>query len=87
MPAVAIIFVLLSLLQWAAVFAAFSDWMGLHWIFASLLSFAVAFTPLLGTGLAIVGAISAWGMSGIGATALFLGPAFVMMLVARSSNR
>ncbi|WP_445000244.1 hypothetical protein [Halomonas mongoliensis] len=87
MPAVVILFFMLGLLQWFAVFAAFSDWMGLHWVLAVFLSFAVAFTPLIGTGLAIAGAMSVWEMSWIGATALFAGPFIVMMIVARPYNR
>ena len=82
MPAMAlIVFSALSLIQWFAVYAALSDWMGLHWLVAGLFSFPAAFTPLLGTGLAIAGAVSAWGMSTLGASALFLGPFAVIILM------
>lgn len=79
---VLIVFSVLSVIQWFAVYAAFSDWMGLHWVVAGLFSFPVAFTPLIGTGLAIAGAMSVWGMSALGASALFLGPFAVIILMA-----
>lgn len=76
-------FFILGIVHWFAVFAAFNTWMDLHWIIAGALSLALAFTPIIGTGLAIAGAIKAWGMSGLGATALFVGPTLLLLIFSR----
>lgn len=46
-----------SLLQLEAVGGAVTDGLGLHWIFAGPIALVTTFVPLLGSGLAVYGAV------------------------------
>lgn len=76
----AIGYFLLGLFQLAAVMAGLVDGMGLHWLLAGLIAVFTAYIPVLGTVLAVVGAVTAWGWHWLMATAVFAGP-FLLMLV------
>lgn len=61
-PAVGfIIYLGLGLLQLAAIIAGLENWIGLHWLLAAIVAFPLAYLPLAGTVIGIVGAITAWG--------------------------
>lgn len=73
-------YLLLGLFQLAAVMAGLVDGMGLHWLLAALVAMFTAYVPVLGTVLAVVGAVTAWDWHWLMATAVFAGP-FLLMLV------
>lgn len=77
-----IAYLVLGLFQMAAVIAGLEDWLGFHWLIALPLAFFLAYIPLIGTGLGIAGAITAWGWTWIQACALFFGPFVVILIFA-----
>jgi hypothetical protein len=74
-------YLLLGLFQLAAVMAGLVDWVGLHWLFAALVAMFIAYIPVVGTVLGIVGAVTAWDWHWLMATALFAGPFLVMLVL------
>ena len=63
----------LGLFQIAATIAGVEYWLGLHWFFAALIALFIAWTPVIGTILGMVGAHYAWGWSWLLAFLLFFG--------------
>lgn len=79
-----LIFLALGVLQMAATYAGLHQWLGLHWMIAGFLVILIAWSPLIGTALGIVGAVKAWGWSIGGAILLLAGPlvlAFVIVVI------
>lgn len=80
MQALAVIVYLgLGLLQLAATIAGLEEWIGLHWLIAVPVSFFIAYFPLVGTVIGMLGAVTAWGWSWLAAFALFFGPFLVVV--------
>jgi hypothetical protein len=75
-------YLVLGLFQLAAVMAGLVDWIGLHWLLAALVAMFIAYIPVVGTVLGIVGAVTAWNWHWLMATALFAGPFLVMLVLA-----
>jgi hypothetical protein len=61
--------------------AGLEDWIGLHWIIAVPVAYFVAYIPFVGTLVGIFGAITAWNLSLLSASALFLGPFAVLVVL------
>lgn len=76
-----LLYLVIGLVQLAAIQAGLSEWMGLHWIFAIPLSLFLAYLPLIGAILGFVGATSVWQWAWWQAGLLFFGGlAFVAVL-------
>lgn len=72
----------LGILQFLAMLSGLIDWLGLHWLIAGPLSLFLAYTPLLGNVLGIMGAITAWNWSLSQALILFFGPFVAIVTIA-----
>lgn len=79
-------YVLLSLVQLAAIHEGLRQWMHFGDLLALLLSLPIAFSPGAGTIMASLGAMQAWGWSGLGAFGLFGGLAALLVLYAARSG-
>lgn len=79
-------YVLLSLVQLAAVHEGLRQWMRFGDLVALLVSLPVAFSPGAGAIMASVGAMQAWGWSGLGAFGLFGGLSALLVLYAARSG-
>jgi hypothetical protein len=77
-----VLYTFLGLFQIAATIAGVQHWLGIHWIVASAIALVIAWTPIIGTVLGMVGAHSVWGWSWPSAFLLFLGPLFVIAAFA-----
>lgn len=83
MQALALIgYIVLGLFQLAAVMAGLEDWLGLHWIIAVPLALFIAYIPLIGTVIGMLGAVTAWHWSWLQAGGLFFGPLVIILVVA-----
>jgi hypothetical protein len=71
----------LGLLQLAATIAGLEEWIGLHWLIAVPVALFIAYFPLLGTVIGMLGAVAAWGWSWLAAFALFFGPFLVVVIL------
>jgi hypothetical protein len=69
----AIIYFGLGLLQLAAIMAGLGDWLGLHWIIAGPLALFLAYLPLVGSILGLLGAVHVWDWAWWQAGLLFFG--------------
>lgn len=83
---VGIAYVCLGIFQFVAMFAGLTDWIGLHWMIAGPVSLLIAYIPLVGTVLGIMGAMTAWNWPLLHALALFLGPLVVIAALALASG-
>lgn len=79
---VAIAYVVLGLVQLAAVMAGLEEWVGLHWVLAFFLALIIAYIPLVGSVVGIMGAIEAWHWAWWQAGALFFGGLAVVVVLA-----
>jgi hypothetical protein len=69
-----IIYFGMGLLQLAAIASAFTEWTGLPFIIAFFVSLIIAYIPVVGVIVGILGAMDAWGWSFPAAVALFVAP-------------
>ena len=76
----------LGLFQFLAIVAGFKIWLGISAFFAAIISLFLAYTPILGTGVGMYGAVSAWNWSWLQAGALFFGPFIAIVLIAAISG-
>lgn len=81
-PLVFVGYIGLALFQATAIMAGLEDWIGLHWTLAFPVAYFVAYIPFIGTLLGILGATAAWNLSLLLASALFLGPLAVLVMLA-----
>jgi hypothetical protein len=81
-----ILFLALGLFQLAATIAGLEDWLGLHWFFAVFIALLVAWTPVIGTVLGMMGAHYAWGWSWLSAFLLFFGPLILIAAIALAAG-
>jgi hypothetical protein len=79
-------YVLLSLVQLAAVHEGLRQWMHLGDLPTLLASLPIAFSPGAGAIMASLGAMQAWGWSGFGAFGLFGGLSALLVLYAARSG-
>jgi hypothetical protein len=73
-----IVYLGLGLLQLAATIDGLEEWIGLHWLIAVPVACFVAYFPLVGTIIGMLGAVTVWGWSWLAAFALFFGPLLVV---------
>lgn len=85
-PILGIGYFCLGIIQFVAMFAGLTDWIGLHWLIAGPVSLFIAYIPLVGTVLGIMGAMTAWSWPLLHALALFLGPFVVIAVLALASG-
>ena len=76
----------LGVLQTAAVIGGIKYWLGVVTFFAYILATFVAFIPIVGTALGVVGAHYAWGWSWLISLTLFFGPLVVIGILAAASG-
>ncbi|MGK9164942.1 hypothetical protein KXR53_01520 [Inquilinus limosus] len=79
-------YVLLSLVQLAAVHDGLRQWMHLGDLATLLVAVPVAFSPGAGAIMASLGAMQAWGWSALGAFGLFGGLSALLVLYAGRSG-
>ena len=71
----------MGLMQLAAIMAGVEDWLGLHWIIAAPISFILAYIPIVGPILGIIGAVKIWKWNILLAIALFFWP-YILYVIA-----
>ena len=69
----------LVLAQLTAVAAGLTAWFDPHWMVTGMAALVLASIPLIGSLIAVMGAVAAWGWSWLWATLLFAG---LLLLVA-----
>ena len=74
--------IVLGVVQLAAVTAGLKHWLHLPGVLAVLAALFLAFTPILGTVLAVFGAMSAWHWPWIQAVGVFVGPILILLAIA-----
>ncbi|MEI7205015.1 hypothetical protein WCU66_08260 [Dickeya dianthicola] len=68
-----VIYFAIGLVQLFATMAGLESWWGLHWIIAGPVAFILAYIPLVGSIVGMVGAVDVWGWGWWQAGALFFG--------------
>lgn len=87
MPVIAyVLYLLLGLLQLAAIMSGLEDWIGLHWLIAAPIALFLAYMPLVGTVVGVAGAVTSWGWSWPLALSLFFGPFLLIATIALSAG-
>ena len=76
----------LGIVQWFAIVDGLSYWWDISGFVAYILSFFIAYIPLLGTIAGFIGAIDVWGWSMFNAGLLFLGPFAIAILISLIFN-
>lgn len=73
----------IGLLQLAAIQGGIEDWWGWHWLIAIVIALPIAYIPLVGTVVGVMGAMKSWGWSLLTSILLFGWPyvLFVIVLV------
>lgn len=69
-----ILYLVVGLVQLAAIMAGLTDYFGMHWILAAIIAFFTAYIPLVGSVAGIWGAVSVWEWEWWQAALLFIGP-------------
>ncbi len=85
-PVAFILYLGLGLFQIAGVTAGIEYWLGIHWFFAGIIAVLIAWSPIVGTVLGMVGAHYAWGWSWLSAFLLFWGPLIVIAGIALAAG-
>ena len=80
-------YVLLGLFQTIAVIAGLEDWTGFHWIITVPLAFFIAYIPVVGSVIAMIGAVNAWHWSWLYAGSLFFGPLVVILFISLMTQK
>jgi hypothetical protein len=78
-------FLVVGLIQLAAIVEGLNSWVGLPTIISIVLAFFLAYTPILGAVLGIIGATSFWGWSWYWAALLFFWPIVLFFAVDGAS--
>lgn len=71
----------LGILQFVFITAGVQDWLGVHWFFSAFVAFILAYMPVVGTVLGILGAVSGFGWNFPLAIIFFCWP-YVMFAIA-----
>jgi len=77
----AIMFFILGLFQLFAIMDGIQVWLGIGSFLSFMLALFLAYFPLVGTGLGMYGAVTAWGWSWMQAIGLFFGPFIVIVVI------
>jgi hypothetical protein len=85
-PLVFVGYIGLALFQATAIMAGLEEWLGLHWTTAFPVAYFVAYVPLIGTLVGILGATAAWSFPLWSASALFLIPLAVLMILGKETG-
>lgn len=76
-----IVYLLMGLVQLAAILGGIEDWWGWPWWIAIFVAFPIAYIPILGTVVGIMGAIESFGWSPMAAITLFCWP-YIIYIIA-----
>ena len=79
-------FLVLGIVQWFAIVDGLSYWFDISGIIAYVISFFVAYIPIIGTIAGIIGALDVWGWSWINAGLLFFGPLIFVIILSLIFN-
>lgn len=71
----------IGLLQLAAIQSGIIDWWGWHWLIAIIVALPIAYIPVVGTVVGIMGAIKSWGWSPILSILLFGWPYVLFAII------
>ena len=78
----------LVLFYMTAIAAGIQEWFKLWFIFACILGFFIAGIPLLGTAMAIKGAMAAWNWSFLYSVGMFVGiPVAAIVIIREALNK
>lgn len=83
-------YMILGLVQLAAVMAGLEEWVGMHWFFAVVLAFIIAYIPIVGAVVGMMGAMEAWHWEWWQAGGLFFGSLIVigaLFMIAGAADR
>lgn len=83
---VPLIYLGVGLFQLAAIQGGIIDWWGWHWIIALIVAFPIAYIPIVGTVVGIMGAIKSWNWSPVSAILLFCWPYAIFAVVLAGSS-
>lgn len=91
------LFILIGLIQFFAIISGLESWLGFHWIIAGPIAFIIAYIPLIGSIVGMVGAVDVWHWSwwqaallffgGVGISILFGGASFIFEYFNGRKNR
>jgi hypothetical protein len=79
-----VLYFALGFVQLLAIIAGVQNWLGVHWLLSGFVAFFLAYIPIVGTVLGILGAMSAWGLSLWSALAIFLLPYLIGLVIGLS---
>ncbi|AKE95975.1 hypothetical protein CWR40_001187 [Cronobacter sakazakii] len=68
-----LLYLAVGLIQFSAIISGLESWWGLHWIIAGVLAFFIAYIPVLGAIVGMVGAMDVWHWEWWQAGGLFFG--------------
>lgn len=68
-----ILYLLIGIVQFFAIMNGLESWWGIHWFFAGPIAFVVAYIPLVGSIVGMVGAVDVWHWTWWQAGLLFFG--------------
>lgn len=68
-----LLYMVVGLVQFLAIIAGLESWWGLHWIIAGPVAFFIAYVPVLGSVVGMVGAVDVWRWEWWQAGGLFFG--------------
>ncbi|CNE70553.1 hypothetical protein [Yersinia kristensenii] len=81
-----IIYIGVGIVQLAAVMAGLESWWGLNGFFSFIIAFVVAYIPLLGSVVGMMGAVQAWHWDWWQAGGLFFGALILTVLLGGVSS-
>lgn len=81
-----IIYLVIGIVQLAAVMAGLESWWGLNGFFSFIIAFVVAYIPLLGSVVGMMGAVQAWHWEWWQAGGLFFGALILTVLLGGVSS-
>lgn len=79
-------YIALGLFQVVAVLSGMESWVALPWILSGPIAVCVAYIPLVGTLVGMLGAMTAWHLSWLQAAGLFLGPFVTLAVLAAGAE-
>ena len=81
-----IAYIILGLFQLTAINAGLENWFDFHGILTGPLAFFIAYIPIVGTVVGVLGAVTAWHWSWLQAGGLFFGPFVIISILAMSAG-
>ncbi|WP_227136745.1 hypothetical protein [Kosakonia radicincitans] len=80
-----VLFFLVGIIQFFAILNGLESWWGLHWIIAGPVAFIVAYIPILGAVVGMVGAVDVWRWEWWQAALLFFGGLLLPLIMGGGS--